>query len=248
MAGSTASAWGAPQVRFATAQGAASSGCCARRTRCSWPPRSRQHARSWADALAICLDLPATRRRARARRFPVVPWADTRQQRGISGPRPALGAAARRSRLAAGKARGGGGWEASGADGPRGVAAGAPARPGLARGRGGRRPAIGFRIHDDDPNRWYSWPADARAPAPRYWSGRRRCGCPSNRSVTRAGEGGIPWHTYPLRGFHPGVAKPSGWPTPGTSSRGPGAGQRSPRSCGSSGSSRRARSPHGLQA
>jgi hypothetical protein len=31
--------------------------------------------------------------------------------------------------------------------------------PAWLEGQGGRRPRVGFRIHDDDPTGWYAWPA-----------------------------------------------------------------------------------------
>ena len=104
---------------------------------------------SWVDALDVCLDVsrviaPAARRTTTSM---VVHAPRAGQQRGVSRPSRALGAAARRSRLATrGRAREGGGWEVSGV-GRRGrVVGGAAARPGVVRRRG-RAPA-GHRLRD----------------------------------------------------------------------------------------------------
>ena len=76
-----------------------------------------------------------------------------------------------------GAARGGGGWEVTGIDGEPGWTVVLRLDPAWWRASAGRRPAIGFRIHDDDPNAWYSWPARDTSAGATLSSGRRRSGC-----------------------------------------------------------------------
>jgi hypothetical protein len=115
---------------------------------------------SWADALAICFDVAgdggsapghedfewAIRRvldssvvfRGRAGR-----WASPHED-----PDWRLGAS-----------REGGGWQVSGRDDAWGWSVVLRLDPAWLEGEGGRRPALAFQLHDDDPNRWYEWPA-----------------------------------------------------------------------------------------
>ena len=58
-----------------------------------------------------------------------------------------------------GAERGGGGWEVGGASDARGWAVLLRLDPAWLEGEDGHRPAMAFRIHDDDPNGWYAWPA-----------------------------------------------------------------------------------------
>jgi hypothetical protein len=58
-----------------------------------------------------------------------------------------------------GRSREGGGWQVSGMDDARQWSVVLRLDPAWLEGEQGRRPAIGFRVHDDDPNGWYSWPS-----------------------------------------------------------------------------------------
>jgi hypothetical protein len=153
-------AWGPPQVRIPTRQGTASVWLLRAADTvfvAAWIPDST---RSWADALAICLALPGG----------AGPTPDHQDfqwslQRTLDSSVVYRGRAGRWEpplddpdwRL--GRAREGGGWEVSGTDGPRAWMLVLRLDPAWLEGERGRRPAIGFRIHDDDPNGWYSWPA-----------------------------------------------------------------------------------------
>jgi hypothetical protein len=54
--------------------------------------------------------------------------------------------------------RSGGGWDVAAADDAGGWTLVLRMDPAWLEGEGGRRPALAFLIHDDDPNRWYPWP------------------------------------------------------------------------------------------
>jgi len=153
-------AWGAPQVTIATAQGAASLWLLRAEDTlfvAAWLP---DRTPGWGDELAICLDVAGDAAATPA--HDDFQWSLRRTldssvvYRGRSGrwqppqddPDWRLG-----------KARGGGGWELSGSDGADGWSLVLRLDPAWLAGEDGRRPAIGFRIHDDDPNRWYTWPA-----------------------------------------------------------------------------------------
>jgi hypothetical protein len=41
--------------------------------------------------------------------------------------------------------------------------------PAWLAGQTGRRPAIGFELYDDDPNRWYGWPVTDATRTPALW-------------------------------------------------------------------------------
>jgi hypothetical protein len=58
-----------------------------------------------------------------------------------------------------GKERSGGGWELSGQDHRLGWRLLLRLDPAWFAGEAGRRPRIAFRIYDDAPSGWYSWPA-----------------------------------------------------------------------------------------
>ena len=158
-------AWGPPQLRMTTAQGEAR----------VWLLRSADtmfvavavpdRTRSWSDAVAVCLDVTGGRAAAPAhddfewvlRRVPdssvVYRGRAGRWEPPRGDPDWRLGAA-----------REGGGWELSAADNGDGWSLVLRLDPSWLEGDRGRRPAIGFLIHDDDPNRWYAWPVVA-APA-----------------------------------------------------------------------------------
>ena|SRR5215212_5468138 len=65
-----------------------------------------------------------------------------------------------------GTERAGGGWEVSAQDTPRGWSILVRLDPAWFAGDGGRRSRIAFRIYDNSPSRWFSWPpAAGSAPA-----------------------------------------------------------------------------------
>jgi hypothetical protein len=153
-------AWGPPQVRIPTEQGQAS----------VWLLRSADtlfvaaalpdRTRSWADGLAVCLDVGGDAAAAPA--HDDFQWS---LQRELDSSVIYRGRAGRWEpprddpdwRL--GPEHAGGGWEVSAAEAAGGWSLVLRLDPAWLDGDQGRRPAIGFRIHDDDPNRWYSWPA-----------------------------------------------------------------------------------------
>ena len=153
-------AWGPPQIRVATAQGEAA----------IWVLRAADtmfialavpdRTRSWADGVAVCLDTAGDRAPATA--HDDFQWS---LQRVLDSSVVYRGRAGRWEaprgdpdwRL--GPTHYGGGWEVSAADDGTGWSLILRLDPAWRHGKDGRRPGIGFRIHDDDPNRWYSWPA-----------------------------------------------------------------------------------------
>jgi hypothetical protein len=58
-----------------------------------------------------------------------------------------------------GTARSGGGWEVSATDGPRGWTVLLRLDPAWFVGESGARPRVAFRIYDDSPSGWFSWPS-----------------------------------------------------------------------------------------
>jgi hypothetical protein len=160
-------AWGPPQVRIPTGQGTAS----------IWLLRAADTAfvvaalpdttRSWADALAICFDVSGDRAAAPA--HDDFQWSLQRMldssviYRGRAGRwEPPLDDPDWRI----GAEHAGGGWEVGGTDSPHGWTVVLRLDPAWLAGEQGRRPGIGFRIHDNDPNGWYSWPAVTTAGGP----------------------------------------------------------------------------------
>jgi hypothetical protein len=153
-------AWGAPQVRIDTRQGSASVWLLRAHDTVFVAAVIPDRTRSWSDALAICFALSGGERSAPEHQD--FQWSFQRTldssvvYRGRAGRwEPPLGDPD--WRLA--KAREGGGWEVSGSDGPRGWTVVLRLDPAWLEGERGHRPAIGLRIHDGDPNGWYSWPA-----------------------------------------------------------------------------------------
>jgi len=115
---------------------------------------------SWSDALAVCVHASGVRAGAPAhddfewslRRVldssVVYRGRDGRWEPPLDDPDWRIG-----------KERSGGGWEVAGADGGGGWTVVLRLDPAWLAAGDGRRPAIGFVLHDDDPNRWYGWPA-----------------------------------------------------------------------------------------
>jgi hypothetical protein len=160
-------AWGTPQIRISTAHGVASIWLLQAVDTAfvaAWVPDATV---SWSDALAVCFDVSGARADAPAHED--FEWLLRRVldssvvYRGHGGRwEPPLGDPDWRI----GKQRSGGGWEVAGADAAGGWTVVLRLDPAWLAAEAGRRPAIGFVIHDDDPNRWYSWPpvnADAGA-------------------------------------------------------------------------------------
>ncbi len=153
-------AWGAPQVLIPTRQGTASIWLLRAADTVFIAVSIPDSTRSWADALAICFDVSGAR--ASAPDHEDFQWSFQRAldssvvYRGRAGRwTPPLGDPDWRLR----RARDGGGWEVSGTDDPGSWTLVLRLDPAWLQGEGGRRPAIGFRVHDNDPNGWYSWPA-----------------------------------------------------------------------------------------
>ncbi len=116
--------------------------------------------RSWADAFTVYFDVAGDRAEAPA--HDDFQWSFHRAldssvvYRGRSGRwSPPLDDPDWRL----GKSREGGGWEVGGADDGHGWTVILRLDPAWFEGEAGRRPAIGFGIHDDDPNGWYAWPS-----------------------------------------------------------------------------------------
>jgi hypothetical protein len=62
-----------------------------------------------------------------------------------------------------GAERSGGGWEVSGRNEARGWSVLIRLDPARTAGEGGQRPRIAFRIYDDAPGGWFTWPAALKA-------------------------------------------------------------------------------------
>lgn len=157
-------AWGLPQVRIGTVQGDASIWLLRAADTMFIAIAIPDRTRSWSDAVAVCFDVRGDRAAAPA--HDDFQWSLQRVldssvvYRGRSGRwEPPLNDPDWRL----GSARGGGGWEVSSADAAAGWTLVLRLDPAWLGGEEGRRPGIGFRIHDDEPNRWYSWPG-AEAP------------------------------------------------------------------------------------
>ena len=153
-------AWGPAQLRIATAQGQASVWLLRAADTAFVAVAVPDRSRSWADGVAVCFDIAGDRAAA--------PAHDDFQwwlQRVLDSSVVYRGRAERWEaprgdpdwRL--GAARAGGGWEVSGADDGTVWSFVLRLDPAWLDGEQGRRPGIGFLIHDDDPDGWYSWPA-----------------------------------------------------------------------------------------
>ncbi|MEP7176337.1 MAG: hypothetical protein ABI860_07260 [Gemmatimonadales bacterium] len=153
-------AWGAPQVRLATGQGVASIWLLRAADTVFVVAAIPDRTRSWADAIAAGFAVAGDGADAPA--HDDFQWSFQRTldssvvYRGRSGRwEPPLNDPDWRL----GAEHAGGGWEVGGADGSSGWTVVLRLDPAWLAGEAGRRPAMGFRIHDDDPNGWYSWPA-----------------------------------------------------------------------------------------
>jgi hypothetical protein len=161
-------AWGPPQLRVATAQGQASIWLLRAADTAFVAVAVPDRSRSWADGVAVCFDIAGDRAAAPA--HDDFQWS---VQRVLDSSVVYRGRAGRWEpprddpdwRLGADRA--GGGWEVSGADDGTMWSFVLRLDPAWLDGEQGRRPGIGFLIHDDDPNRWYSWPAVTTAAGPK---------------------------------------------------------------------------------
>jgi hypothetical protein len=153
------STWGTPPIRIATAQGEARAWLLRAADTVYVGVRVPDRTRSWSDVVSLYLDVAGGRENAPAHHD--FQWALHRVldssvvYRGRAGQwEPPLGDPDWRL----GNARSGGGWEVSAADDADGWSLVLRLDPAWLAGEQGRRPALGILIHDDDPNRWYSWP------------------------------------------------------------------------------------------
>jgi hypothetical protein len=154
------STWGAPQLRIATAQGEAAVWLLQAADTVFVAVRVPDHTRSWSDGVAVFLDVAGDRAPAPVHddfQLSLLRVLDSSVvYRGRAGRwQPPLGDPDWRL----GAARGGGGWEVSAADDGNGWSLVLRLDPAWLAGEQGRPAGIGFLIHDDDPNGWYSWPA-----------------------------------------------------------------------------------------
>jgi len=152
-------AWGAPQVTIPTTQGRTSIWLLRAADTVFVAALVADTSRASADELAVCLDVAGDR--AGAPEHDDFQWAFRRTldssvvYRGRAGRwEPPLDDPDWRL----GAAREGGGWEVSGTDDARWWSVVLRLDPAWLAGEEGRRPALGFRVHDDDPNGWYAWP------------------------------------------------------------------------------------------
>ena len=158
-------AWGSPQIHLPTAQGDARVWLLRAADTVFVAVHIRDRSRSWSDAVAICLDVAGDRAAAPA--HDDFQWSIQRVldssvvYRGRAGRwQPPLDDPDWRLKAA----RAGGGWEVGTADDAAGWSVVLRLDPAwVASAESGRRPGIGIRIHDDDPNGWYSWPLVAAA-------------------------------------------------------------------------------------
>jgi hypothetical protein len=154
--------WGEPQVRIVTRQGTASIWLLRAADTVFVAASIPDTTSSWADALAICLDVLGDR--AETPQHDDFQWSF---QRVLDSSVVYRGRAGRWEPPHAdpdwrlGPEHSGGGWQVGASDRGRGWRLVLRLDPAWFEGESGRRPAIGFRIHDDDPNGWYPWPGIA---------------------------------------------------------------------------------------
>lgn len=151
--------WGAPQVRITTRQGTAAIWLLRAADTLFIAAAIPDTTRVWSDALAICFDLGGDG--AGAPGHDDFEWSFRRVldssvvYRGRGGRwTPPLDDPDWRL----GTERAGGGWEVGSSDGARGWTLVLRLDPAWVEGERGRRPAVAFLLHDDDPSAWYAWP------------------------------------------------------------------------------------------
>ena len=158
---------GEPQVRVTTAQGIASIWLLRALDTAFVVARLPDATPAWNDALTVCIDV--TGGGAAAPAHDDFQWTLRRTldssvvYRGRAGRwEPPRGDPDWRL----GGERSGGGWEVASAGGAAAWTVVLRLDPAWLAGSAGRRPTLGFIVHDDDPNRWYGWPSmDASAGA-----------------------------------------------------------------------------------
>lgn len=151
--------WSEPQVRIVTRQGTASIWLLRAADTVFIAASIPDTTASWADALAICFDVLGDG--AGAPQHDDFQWSF---QRVLDSSVVYRGRAGRWEpphddpdwRL--GAEHSGGGWQVGAGDRGRGWWLVLRLDPAWLEGASGRRPTIGFRIHDNDPNGWYAWP------------------------------------------------------------------------------------------
>ena len=152
-------AWGEPQIRIASRQGGVSIWLLRAADTVFVAASIPDATPSWADALAICLDLGGER--ADAPQHDDFQWSFLRV---LDSSAVYRGRAGRWEpphddpdwRL--GPDHSGGGWQVSASSNEARWTVVLRLDPAWMEGEDGGRPAMGFRIHDDDPNGWYAWP------------------------------------------------------------------------------------------
>jgi hypothetical protein len=153
-------AWGPPQITIGTRQGRAAVWLLRAADTVFVAARIPDRTASWADAIAVCLDVAGDRASAPGQDdFQLALRRDLDSSvvfRGRAGRwQPPLDDPDWR----VGRVHAGGGWEASSATDPSGWSVVLRLDPAWLAGEAGRPPGIAFVLHDDDPSAWYAWPA-----------------------------------------------------------------------------------------
>jgi hypothetical protein len=153
-------AWGAAPVRIETRQGGASAWLLRASDTLFVVVRVVDRTVSWADAVAVCLDVAGDRAEAPGHNDFQLALHRTLDSsvvyRGRVGRwEPPLGDPDRR----VGPIHAGGGWSAATAEDATGWSLVLQLDPAWLAGQEGRPPALALQVHDDDPNGWYGWPA-----------------------------------------------------------------------------------------
>ena len=170
-------AWGTPQITIPTQQGTVSLWLLRSTDTVFVAGRMPDRSASWADAIALCLDISgdgAAKPEHDDFQFVLHRMLDSSVvYRGNNGrwqpPRDDPD-------WRVGPTHEGGGWQAAAVSDGSGWSVVLRLDPAWVAGEAGRRPAIAFVVHDDDPNGWYRWPtlegAGAAAPvedSPASW-------------------------------------------------------------------------------
>jgi hypothetical protein len=154
-------AWGAAPVRLTTGQGGASVWLLRWSDTVFVVARMADRTPSPADAMAVCLDVTGDRAEApghddfQLALHRVLDSSVVYRGRGGRWEAP-LGDPDWR----VGPTHQGGGWAAAVAEDSSGWTLVLKLDPAWLTGHDGRRPAVAFQLHDDDPNGWYGWPTE----------------------------------------------------------------------------------------
>jgi hypothetical protein len=167
--------WGPPSLRVATSQGLASVWLLRAADTVFIVARVADRTPSFADFVAVCLDVGGDRSEA--------PGHDDFQlalHRTLDSSVVYRGRAGRWEAplgdpdWRVGPVHQGGGWSATVADDGTAWTLVLKLDPAWLAGQDGRPAAIAFQLHDDDPNRWYGWPGTGDAAtldrAPSRWA------------------------------------------------------------------------------